>query len=240
RDLIAKQASINMLSVASRAEGMRTLRSMGIRKALAGITTLEEVVRVTYLEHDDGLRCPNCGGDIDSSFVVCPFCRTPLTAKACPNCTKPTQPDWLACAYCGHTLQTPGPAAGREAVRILLIDDDPIIGQLIRAMLAPEFEIIYASTGQEGIEAATTAQPDAILLDLLLPDVPGLDVLKELRREGRNTEHIPIVMLTAAGDEASEVDCLYSGVDDFLHKPFREELLRARITAVLRRSIATP
>lgn len=118
---------------------------------------------------------------------------------------------------------------------ILIVEDDEDVMELIRYNLAKEgFNCDAAYDGQEGLKKAQGMLPDLVLLDLMLPEVDGLDVCKKLKNNPQ-TEHIPIVMVTAKSDEADIVTGLELGADDYVTKPFSPKVLVARVRAVLRR-----
>lgn len=118
-------------------------------------------------------------------------------------------------------------------IKILLIDDDVEFCELLSNRLTTEgFETSVAHSGNTGIELSFNNDFSIILLDVMLPGVNGYDVLKEIRKE----ISIPIIMLTARGDEVDRVIGLELGADDYIPKPFSSRELVARIRAVLRRS----
>jgi two-component system response regulator RegX3 len=117
--------------------------------------------------------------------------------------------------------------------RILVVEDESsIVKPLADALEREGFEPRVASTAAEAIELGTKLAPDLVLLDLMLPDGSGFDVCRELRRHS----DIPIVMLTARGDEADRIVGLELGADDYVVKPFSAREVIARIRAVLRRT----
>ena len=117
---------------------------------------------------------------------------------------------------------------------ILVVDDEPHIVMGLRDALEFEgFRVIAAGNGKEGIALARTGGPDAIILDLMLPDVNGYAVCEELRRID---PHVPILMLTARSQETDKVRGLDSGADDYVTKPFGVNELIARIRALFRRA----
>lgn len=123
---------------------------------------------------------------------------------------------------------------------ILVIEDEESIQELLRYNLEKEgYGVLAAARGEEGIALAETRRPDVILLDLMLPGIDGLDVCRRLKK-GRGTEDIPVVMLTARGEESDIVTGLELGADDYLTKPFSPKVLIARLRAVLRRRAAPP
>jgi len=120
-------------------------------------------------------------------------------------------------------------------VLILVIEDEEDVLELVRYNLAKNgYEVICATSGEEGLSLARARLPDLIVLDLMLPGLDGLEVCKILKREPQ-TQAIPIVMLTAKGEEADIVTGLELGADDYITKPFSPRVLLARIRAVLRR-----
>lgn len=120
--------------------------------------------------------------------------------------------------------------------KILVVDDEEHIVELIKYNLESNgYNIITASDGKEAYEIAIREKPNLILLDIMLPVLGGIEVCKKLK-EDKNTEHIPIIMLTAKSEEIDKVLGLEIGADDYITKPFGIRELIARIKAVLRRS----
>lgn len=118
--------------------------------------------------------------------------------------------------------------------RILIIEDDPAILRGLADNLACEsHDVLTSADGEHGYAQARTAQPDLIVLDVMLPRMSGYELCRKLRSDGVMT---PIVMLTARGDEADRVVGLDLGADDYITKPFSVRELLARIRAVLRRA----
>ncbi len=118
---------------------------------------------------------------------------------------------------------------------ILVVEDESDIRELVRYNLAKEgYGVVEAATGEEGLSKAGSDHPDLVILDLMLPEIEGLEVCKRLKEDHR-TKHVPIVMLTAKGEEADIVTGLELGADDYVTKPFSPRVLVARIRAVLRR-----
>jgi DNA-binding response OmpR family regulator len=129
--------------------------------------------------------------------------------------------------------KTPAPAA-QGGERILLIEDDADISELVQYNLEREGYKVYASgDGELGLDLAGQLKPDLIVLDLMLPGLDGLAVCRKLR--GGPFGDVPIVMLTAKGEESDVVIGLEMGADDYVTKPFSPRELIARIRAVLRR-----
>jgi two-component system phosphate regulon response regulator PhoB len=123
--------------------------------------------------------------------------------------------------------------------KILIVDDEKDILDLIEYNLTKEgFDTIRVMTGEEALEAVSREHPEAIILDLMLPGVSGLDVCRKLK-ENSKTKHIPVVMLTAKGEEADIVTGLEIGASDYITKPFSPKILVARLRAVLRQVAQT-
>ncbi len=120
--------------------------------------------------------------------------------------------------------------------RILLIEDEPGLADSVRYSLEAEgFDVDVADTGVAGLEAARRLEPDLVLLDLMLPEMSGLDICRQIR----TSSDVPIVMLTAKDSEADKVTGLELGADDYMTKPFSMRELIARVRAQLRRATRT-
>lgn len=123
---------------------------------------------------------------------------------------------------------------------ILIVDDEEDIIELIRYNLSKAgYRVSCVGTGEEGLSFAKSTPPDLIILDLMLPGVDGLDVCRKLKSDPA-TQDIPIIMVTARGEEADIVTGLEMGADDYLAKPFSPRVLLARIKSVLRRGKSEP
>ncbi len=119
------------------------------------------------------------------------------------------------------------------AERILIIDDEPQMCRALRAMLQPHgYQVQTVQTGQEGLDAAAAERPDLVILDLGLPDMDGREVCVRLR----GWSQVPVIVLSVADDEATKVEALDAGADDYLVKPFGAGELLARIRAARRRA----
>ncbi|MBZ0254494.1 response regulator [bacterium] len=119
--------------------------------------------------------------------------------------------------------------------RILVVDDEEDILDLVEYNLAKNgYDVTCVASGEEAIETARKHSPDLILLDLMLPGVDGLEVCRRLKGDA-TAANVPIVMLTAKGEEADIVNGLELGADDYVTKPFSTRVLIARVNAVLRR-----
>jgi len=124
-----------------------------------------------------------------------------------------------------------------SAPNILICDDDPVVHESLALYLDNEnYTHIDAFDGKESLEMATSMKPDLILLDVMMPEMSGLDVCREIRK----TMSVPIIILTAKGEEIDKILGLELGADDYIVKPFSPREVMARIKAVLRRITDTP
>ena len=124
--------------------------------------------------------------------------------------------------------------------RVLVVDDEEDILELVEYNLAKEgCRVTCVATGEEALDEVRRRPPDLVVLDLMLPGVDGLEVCRLLKRDPRTAE-VPVVMLTAKGEEADVVRGLELGADDYVTKPFSPRVLTARVKAVLRRKAKGP
>jgi two-component system response regulator ResD len=120
--------------------------------------------------------------------------------------------------------------------RVLVVDDDPDVAQVVLAYLRRDgFEAAHADDGLKALESARRVPPDLVILDLMLPGLDGLEICRRLRSDVPN---LPVVMLTARGEELDRIAGLEVGADDYVVKPFSPRELVLRVTSVLRRSEA--
>jgi two-component system phosphate regulon response regulator PhoB len=120
--------------------------------------------------------------------------------------------------------------------RVLILEDEPALVEMLRYNLEKEgFEVAAAQDGEEGLAMIGETRPDLVLIDWMMPNVSGLEVCRQLRR-GSDTRDLPVIMLTAKGEESDRVRALDGGADDYVSKPFSPGELIARMRALLRRA----
>jgi two-component system KDP operon response regulator KdpE len=124
-----------------------------------------------------------------------------------------------------------GTSPGGPKTAVLVIEDDPQIRKFLRATLSSQgYRLIESATGNEGVSLAASQRPDVIILDLGLPDVDGLTVARRIRR----CSQVPIIVLSARGQENDKIDALDAGADDYVTKPFGVGELMARMRVAMR------
>jgi DNA-binding response OmpR family regulator len=120
---------------------------------------------------------------------------------------------------------------------ILVIDDEPSMCRLVATIFEKQgAQVNSAYTGEGGLRSVQENEPDLVLLDILMPSMDGLEVCRRVRE----FSSVPIIMLTAVGRDSQLVRCLYAGADDYVTKPFKPDVLKARSWAVIRRANAWP
>jgi DNA-binding response OmpR family regulator len=130
------------------------------------------------------------------------------------------------------------PAA--PTARVLVVDDDPTVAEVVAGYLTRAgYAVDRAADGREALARAADDRPDLVVLDLMLPEMDGLEVCRRLRAD-QSTAPVPVVMLTAKGQESDRILGLELGADDYVTKPFSPRELVLRIQSVLRRSAAVP
>ena len=135
---------------------------------------------------------------------------------------------WSSLAMIGAMVDAPAVAA-----RVLIIEDDPNVAEVVgRYLIREGYEVEIASDGAAGLERALADPPELVVLDLMLPHLGGLEVCRRIRAAAP----VPVIILTALGEEADRIVGLELGADDYVAKPFSPRELTARVKAVLRRA----
>ena len=230
------------VAAAASAEGMQTLRASAIGKATAGLTTFEEVLRVTHIDSTSGLHCNACGGALAGDMVACPWCTVTIDRGHCSACDRPLEAEWRVCPWC--RTQTParphdGPAASVDGLpRVLLIEDDASVRSYVTSTLEGIIEVDAVATAGEGIDKASAGTYDGVLVDHQLPDLSGIELIRLLRSEAR-TSVLPVMLFTGHVNGDIEQEARNAGADDFLAKPVDPSVLEERLLALVTRSART-
>jgi type II secretory ATPase GspE/PulE/Tfp pilus assembly ATPase PilB-like protein/CheY-like chemotaxis protein len=238
--LIGSGATADRIAEAGRRNGMQSLWASGLRHVLKGETTIDELLRVSDVPH-----APAAPSREPSEPAPRPA-RTPRTASAAapppaappaPAASHPPAFDFTMDLELLDEAAAPpdGVPAGGRGICVLLVDDEDDLRRVMRDLLEREgFSVQEARDGVQALDEVDRHAPDIIVLDLNLPGFDGYNVLSQLRSRPA-TRDIPVVVLTAKGDEENEVKVFELGADDFLSKPFRARALAARLEAVLGR-----
>ncbi len=229
--LVGTGAPADRIAELARADGMLSLFQCGLRHVLDGHSSVEELLRVTdppapERRIPDGLQLPGAAGGIVERR------REPRRPAAPP----PRPEELLAnLELVDDDAPVPLEVPAHARATILLVEDEDTLRRVVRDLLEQEgYVVCEARDGAEALEQVDRHAPDLVLLDLNLPNVDGYTVLAQLRSRPA-TRDLPIIVLSARGDEDNEVRVLRLGASDFLTKPFRPRALSARLEALLAR-----
>jgi type IV pilus assembly protein PilB len=219
--LIGSGVTADRIAQVGRQQGMRTLFESGLRHLLLGHTSVEELLRVT---------------DVPSEERPRPAGESPAAAEPAVAAQRVPGSEFGFELLEELRPAEPAPARGK----VLLVEDEEQLRRVMKDLLEREgYQIVEAADGVSALEQVDRHAPDLILLDLNLPGLDGYEVLSQLRSRPITAE-VPVIVLTAKGDEDNEVRVLRLGADDFLTKPFRARALAARLEAAIsrRRAVA--
>jgi CheY-like chemotaxis protein len=232
---IGHGATADQIADAARANGMGSLFESGLRHVLAGHSTLEELLRVTDIPQDDE---PARGPERERPSRTR---QTAGPAVAPPPVAPPPAPaagalDLMEMELVDESGGNSIRAQGRgDGTCVLLVEDEDQLRRVMKDLLEREgYTVAEARDGGQALDQVDRLAPDVIILDLNLPGLDGYSVLSQLRSRPA-TRDIPVMVLTAKGDEDNEVRVFELGADDFITKPFRARALSARLEAVLGR-----
>ena len=231
--LIAAGETADMVAEAARGAGMKTLWESGVEHVRAGETTLDELLRVVEPPVETPVRRPQPSRDTGTDS---PRGRTEAPGRGSGHApsrdhgSKPASlPDdalQLLDDLFDETFN------GKKTV--LLVEDEEPLRRVLRDLLEREgFTVVEASDGVQALDEVDRSAPDVLVLDLNLPRLDGYGVLSHLRARP-STAKLPVIVLTAKGDEENEVRVFETGANDFLTKPFRPRALSARLRALLK------
>ncbi len=225
-------------------EGMTTLWESGLSHVLRGESTIDELLRVVDVpqEDDPSVRTPPKHGAkraragrrhsgetraVAEPRTSDPSSAVPASLDGAFELLEPTE---------AAPRRGSGEVLGTDGIKVLLVDDEDQLRKVMRDLLERDgYDVTEAADGVKALDQVDRHAPDIIVLDLNLPGLDGYGVLNHLRSRPA-TSDIPVVVLTAHGDEESEVRVFELGADDFLSKPFRARALSVRLQAVLGRS----
>jgi len=235
-------ATADRIAEAGRANGMKSLFESGLLHVLAGETSIEELLRVVEVPHLESAAARDSGGTTATAAAPPAPPRAPAPGEPraprhtpAPMTAPVAPPVDLTTAF--ELLEELPPPGGRpqEKAGVLLVDDEDQLRRVMKDLLEREgYRVAEARDGVEALDEVDRFAPDIIVLDLNLPGMDGYTVLSQLRSRPA-TQQVPVIVLTAKGDEDNEVRVFELGADDFLTKPFRARALSARLEAVLGR-----
>jgi type II secretory ATPase GspE/PulE/Tfp pilus assembly ATPase PilB-like protein/CheY-like chemotaxis protein len=260
--LIGRGATADQIAAAARRNGMKSLFESGLRHVLAATTSVEELLRVTEPPTEDPGEAPSPPGAAEApghkqspkepkrqdeehqrASTPAPVQRStsPAAVFVPPAARAGGGEDGVAAldASPAFELLEDLPPVRAELTRkgsmVLLVDDEDHLRRVMKDLLERQgYTVVEARDGAQALHEVDRCAPDIIILDLNLPGVDGYTVLAQLRSRSA-TRQLPILVLTAKGDEDNEVRVLELGADDFLTKPFRARALAARLEAALSR-----
>jgi type II secretory ATPase GspE/PulE/Tfp pilus assembly ATPase PilB-like protein/ActR/RegA family two-component response regulator len=240
--VVGASENADKIAAAGRKAGMRSLWESGLAHVLGGESTIDELLRVVDVPQEDELVGAEAevqkrasgsrrrSGDASAAT-------TDSTASIPKGSTAEVQPTGTSLASEFELLEPveTDERPRRLEAKVLLVDDEDQLRRVMKDLLERDgYEVTEAADGVEALDQVDRHAPDIIVLDLNLPGLDGYGVLSHLRSRPA-TQNIPVVVLTALGDEDSEVRVFELGADDFLSKPFRARALSARLQAVLGR-----
>ncbi|MDQ4079117.1 MAG: type II/IV secretion system protein, partial [Gemmatimonadota bacterium] len=231
---IAANESADRIADAAREGGMRSLWESGVNRVVAGDTTIEELLRVLEVPQEDPARAATRNTGSHPRQAASGGRGASGGSHTVPDAAPPSTIPESAFELLDDL--TPHGNSRREHATVLLVEDEEPLRRVLRDLLEREgFNVLEAGDGVLALDAVDRGAPDIVVLDLNLPRLDGYGVLSHLRARPA-TAHLPVIVLTAKGDEESEVRVFEYGASDFLTKPFRPRALSARITALLGRA----
>jgi type II secretory ATPase GspE/PulE/Tfp pilus assembly ATPase PilB-like protein/CheY-like chemotaxis protein len=230
---IAANESADRIADAAREGGMRSLWESGVSRVVSGDTTIEELLRVLEVPQEDPARAATRNTGSHPRQAAPAGRGTPGGSRVPDAAPPPTVPEP---AFELLDDLTPHGNSRREHATVLLVEDEEPLRRVLRDLLEREgYNVLEAGDGVLALDAVDRGAPDIVVLDLNLPRLDGYGVLSHLRARPA-TANLPVIVLTAKGDEDSEVRVFEYGASDFLTKPFRPRALSARIMALLGRA----
>ncbi len=232
---IAAGETADRIADASRRGGMRSLWDSGLAHVLRGESSVEELLRVVDVPTEEE-RAPapepvRKGGSAASAAVS----GTPVRASPAAGTVNIPEPLATSFELLDDTATTRRSGPHGPGHKVLLVDDEDSLRKVLKDLLEREgYEVSEARDGVQALDQVDRVGPDIVVLDLNLPGLDGYGVLSHLRSRPA-TAGLPVIVLTAKGDEDNEVRVFALGADDFLQKPFRARALSARLEAVLGR-----
>jgi len=239
--VIGSGGTPDRIAEVARSEGMLSLFESGLRHVLSGETSIEELLRVVEAPAaEGGAPSRHSAATTRPSESLAAPPEPPAPAAPTPRLSGAAHAPDLSTAFdLLEDLETVDEAGARKApsrhARVLLVDDEDSLRKVMTDLLVRDgFDVVEARNGVEALDQVDRHAPDVVVLDLNLPGMDGYSVLSELRARPA-TRKLPVIVLTAKGDEDNEVRVFELGADDFLSKPFRAKALTKRLELILSR-----
>ena len=232
---VSANESGDRIAEAARDGGMKSLWESGVQHAIRGDTSVEELLRILELPALPDRR-PQPTSQLDTPARRPPSGPYRSVGSGAHRPVQPSKPASPIARDEAFQLidEDTASASGKT---VLIVEDEAPLRRVLRDLLEREgFHVLEASNGIQALDEVDRGAPDVVVLDLNLPQLDGFGVLSRLRSKPA-TAKLPVIILTAQGDEDSEVRVLEGGADDFLTKPFRPRALSARLHTILRRKV---
>ncbi len=216
---ISDKRSISEIEQIAINNGMKLFGVTAIQYISAGISNYEEISKVLSLHETADLILQKDILDVQADHAVHESFEHVESAP---------------CARLNTDVQKPGD----RKIKVMVVEDEPIVQKMVRKIIEQDgmFEVITKTNGLEALESLSGVKPDIMLLDIMMPHMNGFEVCRHVRQTPEFAD-IPIIMLTALGDQADILKGFEAGADDYIAKPFGGKLLLARLKAVQRRSM---
>jgi type II secretory ATPase GspE/PulE/Tfp pilus assembly ATPase PilB-like protein/CheY-like chemotaxis protein len=239
---VAANEPAQQIAQAARESGAKSLWDSGLEHVKRGESTLDELLRVCEVPKDgDDERSPSRSSATTRSTSSAAAPSAPVAASAAPatgraaalRLTPAVQNDAF------QLLDEDEAQVPSESMTVLLVEDEEPLRKVLRDLLDREgYKVLEAANGVEALDQIDRGAPDVVLLDLNIPQLDGFGVLKHVRSRPQTVD-LPIIVLTATGDEETEVRALEMGATEFLAKPFRPRSLSARLRSLVRQRRST-
>jgi CheY-like chemotaxis protein len=229
---VAANESAQRIADAARESGARSMWDSGLTHVKRGETSLDELLRVVEVpvQGDDGAE------ETPSRGRTSPAGQQPASRRDTPAGNRAVQSRVTPAIPMGDAFQLLDDISADEekaAMTVLLVEDEEPLRRVLRDLLEREgYKILEAGNGVQALDEIDRGAPDVVLLDLNIPQLDGFGVLSHIRNRAQ-TSDLPVIVLTARGDEESEVRALQMGATDFLTKPFRPRALSARLQSLV-------
>jgi type IV pilus assembly protein PilB len=252
RGLITQRAPESAIQEAARKHGMHTIMEDAVEKLSQGRTTIDEVERILFTLEDSEttirLQCPSCHEFLEPDWRVCPYCTHRVQRIVTPEAS-PMSSDLPPVQGAPFSVAGLTPISGFQFIerqtqdfrglKILIVEDDEMLRKTMAFLLSEEqFTVTMAQNGKKALEEIAQNTPQLVITDIVMPEMDGLTLIKQLRQESA-TASIPVIILSQKDRIEDKLQGFAVGIDDYLPKPFSLEELLFRVNAILKRVYPT-